>query len=125
VIPDGACVLTDTVSLTIAANRFMSRSASCATIVDTIGTSYSFSRGRNAVTGAGLVPALRDLWLSAFSSADYVWLSDLNARRIPWTPEIQSYFRTHFVLVPSFVDAPAKLYMRRPGDRIGASPDGA
>jgi alpha-1,2-mannosyltransferase len=124
VIPDGACVLTDTVSLTIAANRFMSRSASCATIVDTIGTSYSFSRGRNAVTGAGSVPALRDLWSSAFRSANYVWLSDLNARRIPWTPEIQSYFHTHFVLVPSFTDAPAKLYMRRPGGRSGESPDG-
>jgi hypothetical protein len=35
-------------------------------------------------------------WQDILSRADYVWLSPNNARRIPWTPELSSWFSAHF-----------------------------
>ena len=45
--------------------------------MDTIGTDYTLSHGRNGVNGAGNVPAVRQVWLSALSHAQYVWLAGL------------------------------------------------
>jgi glycosyl transferase family 87 len=111
VIPPGACVLTDTASFTIAANRFVSTMPDCPVLVDAIGTDYSLSHGHNGVTGADQVPAVRQLWAAAFAHAQYVWLSDLNRRRIAWTPPLTTYFRTHFQPVHT-PGAPPGLYIR-------------
>ena len=93
VIPPGACVLTDQASYTIAANRFFSARPGCVPMVDGVGSDYSLSRGRSAATGAGRVPAVRALWLSALRGAQYVWLSPLSYKRIPWgAREIAAYF---------------------------------
>ena len=67
--------VTDTVSYTIAANRFVSTVPGCPDVVDTIGSDYTLSHGRNGVSGAGDTPAVRQFWLSALSHAQYVWLS--------------------------------------------------
>lgn len=109
-IPPGACVLTDTVSLTVAADRFVSTEPGCPSIVDGVGTDYTLSGGRNGVTGAGAVPAVESAWLDALRQARYVWLSCAPAgaprcdattnRRIPWTPTISGYFAGHFRPVP-------------------------
>lgn len=109
-VPPGACVLTDTVSLTIAADRFVSTEPDCPSIVDGVGTDYALSGGRNGVTGAGAVPAVESAWLDALRQARYVWLSCTPAgsprcdastnRRIPWTPTISGYFAGHFRPVP-------------------------
>ena len=110
-IPPGACVLTDEVSLTIAADRFTSAVPGCSPMVDGVGTDYALSLGRNGITGAGAVPAVQSTWLSAFEHAGYVWLSSAADRRIPWTPAITGYFTHHFTAVP----APAltgRLYVR-------------
>jgi hypothetical protein len=111
-IPPGACVLTDEVSLTIAANRFRSADPDCPVPLDGIGTDYALSDGRNAVTGAGGVGAVASVWLAAFRHAQYVWLSGAADRRIPWTPAIRAYFARHFVPEP----VPG-LYVRRPACR--------
>lgn len=110
VIPSGACVLTDTASLTIAANRFVSTVPDCPALVDAIGTDYALSRGRNGVTGADQVPAVRQLWAAAFAHAHFIWLSDLNRRRIAWTPQLARYFQTHFQPVRT-PGAPPGLYV--------------
>ncbi len=111
VIPPGACVLTDQASYTIAANLFFSARPGCVPMVDGVGSDYSLSRGRSAATGAGRVPAVRALWLSALRGAQYVWLSPLSFKRIPWgTPEISGYFDRNFVPVPR---GPFGLYMRK------------
>lgn len=111
VITPGACVLTDTASFTIAANRFVSTVPDCPVLVDAIGTDYSLSHGHNGVTGADQVPAVRQLWAAAFAHAQYVWVSDLNHRRIAWTPLLTTYFRTHFRPVHT-PGAPQGLYIR-------------
>ncbi len=110
IIPPGACVLTDQVSYTIAADRFPSRPG-CPPIVDAVGSDYSLSGGRNASTGAGRSPAVRALWLAALHHAQYVWLSNLSAKRIPWSvPEISAYFHQDFRRVPG---GPVGLYVRK------------
>ena len=110
VIPPGSCVLTDQASYTIAANRFFSQRPGCVPMADGVGSDYSLSRGRSAATGAGGVPAVRALWMSALRGAQYVWLSPLSYKRIPWaTREISVYFDQNFVPVPH---GPFGLYMR-------------
>lgn len=121
VIPPGACVLTDTVSLTIAADRFVSTAPDCPVMVDGVGTDYALSSGRNGVTDAGSVPAVESTWLSAFEHAQYVWVScapvassaceSTTNRRIPWTPTITAYFDSHFRRVPA-PGLPGGLYAR-------------
>ena len=111
VIPPGSCVLTDQASYAIAANRFVSSRPGCVPMVDGVGSDYSLSRGRSAATGAQHVPAVRALWMSALRGAQYVWLSPLSYKRIPWAArEISVYFDQNFVPVPH---GPFGLYMRK------------
>jgi hypothetical protein len=117
VFAPGSCVLTDTVSYTIAANRFFSTEPGCPIMVDSIGTDYSLSHGENAANGAGSTPAVQRVWLSAFSRAQYVWLSGLWQRRLPWTYPIRSYFNAHFRLL--HFDASGRVY-----ERVGGLPHG-
>jgi hypothetical protein len=103
VIPPGACVLTDQVSFTIAANRFLSDLPGCPKVVDGLGTDLALSNGKNGVDGAGQVPAVRAVWSQALHTAQYVLLSStldgIEARRIAWTPSLRAYFGQHFTLV--------------------------
>jgi hypothetical protein len=100
IIPRGACVLTDEVSYTIAADRFLSSVPGCSPVVDGLGTDLALGHGRNGVTGAGRVPAVHAVWDEALRTAQYVWLSSkldsVEARRIAWTPALRAYFVAHF-----------------------------
>ena len=99
IVPAGACVLTDQASLTINANRFVSSVPGCPQIVDSLGTDLALSHGLKPGTGAARVAAVAAVWRSAFSHAQYVLLTRINARRIAWTPGIQAYFDANFVQV--------------------------
>ena len=97
IVPPGACVLTDQVSYTIAADRFYSTTPGCSLLVDSIGTDYALGHGRDASSGAARYPAVDAAWRTAFDHAQYVWLSvKYNPRRIAWTPALRSYFHQHF-----------------------------
>ena len=109
-IPAGACVFTDQVSYTIGINRFVSRAPGCSLMVDGVGTDYALANGRNGLTGAGQVPAVERVWMSAFRSARYVWLTGLSTRRIPWTPRLRAYFLANFV---PLTHGPDWLYVRK------------
>ena len=98
-IPPGACVVTDQVSMTIAADRFVSDVPGCPLLVDSIGTDYALSHGRNPVTGAAEFPAVVAVWRNALSHAQYVWLSGREALRVPWTPGLMAYFQQHFTQI--------------------------
>jgi hypothetical protein len=112
IIPPGACVLTDQVSVTLAANRFVSDVPGCSQMVDSLGTDLALSNGLRPTTGAGNVPAVAAAWDQAFSHAQYVILTATNGRRIAWTPALQAYLKNHFVQV---YRSPRKilLYVRR------------
>lgn len=115
IIPPGACVLTDMVSYTIAADRFYSSVPGCSRVVDGDGTDLALSDGRNGVTGAAQVPAVRTVWRRALRTAQYVWLSSwpnqVAARRIAWTPGLLADFSHHFRVVHE-AGVPGHLYRR-------------
>jgi alpha-1,2-mannosyltransferase len=108
-VPPGACVVTDQVSYTIAINRFTSDVPGCSVMVDGVGSDYALSGGHNALTGAGRVPAVEQLWMSAFRSAQYLWITASSAPRIPWTPRLRAYFLANFV---PLTEGPDWLYIR-------------
>ena len=120
IIPAGSCVLPDSVAYTIAADRFLSSVRGCPVIVDSIGTDYWLSHGRNGQTGAGRVPAVQRAWLTAFAHAQYVWLSGRAPLRIPFTHAISAYFSAHFRAVR--VDASGTLYKRAGAATRGGAP---
>jgi alpha-1,2-mannosyltransferase len=98
-IPPGACVVTDEVSLTIEADRFTSDVPGCPLLVDSIGTDYALSHGRNPATGAASYPALVAVWRDSLERAQYVWFSAKEAIRVPWTPALMAYFHQHFTQI--------------------------
>jgi hypothetical protein len=122
-IPPGACVVTDMASMTISADRFVSSVPGCPLIVDTTGTDYALSGGRNGWTGAAASPAVRRAWRSAFAHAQYIWLTRRrNQKWIPWTPSLAEYFHAHFVRVQDRIPtAPSGLFVRK---ELAAQPAG-
>jgi len=111
VIPPGACVLADEVSYLVLSDRFETRVPGCAEIDDGTGVNYALSHGLNSLTGAARVPAVAAVWRSAFTHAQFVWLSVHAYKRIPWDPALTAYFRAHFTRVPGLPDL--RLYRRR------------
>jgi hypothetical protein len=111
VIPPGACVLSDQMSLLISADRFVSSAPGCSVMVDGFGTSYALAHGQSSLT-AGQVPAVAAVWRQAFDAADYVLLTSYDPNRIAWTPQLWGYFRANFVPV-SGNWAPLQLYVRK------------
>jgi hypothetical protein len=101
IIPPGACVLTDQVSMTILANRFYSDVPGCSQMVDSLATDLALSNGKKPSDGAGYVPAVATFWRQAFAHAQLVLLSHNNAGRIAWTPALRAYFAASFVELKS------------------------
>jgi alpha-1,2-mannosyltransferase len=112
IIPPGACVVTDQVSVTLAANRFVSNVPSCPQMVDSLGTTLALSNGLKPQTGAGNVPKVATFWSQTFSHAQYLILTATNTRRIAWTPALVAYLNQDFTQV---YRSPRKLlvYVRK------------
>ena len=95
-IPAGACVVTDQISLTIAADRFTSARPGCPDVLDGLAQTLVLTDGVSVQGGAASMPRVVAAWRGILSRADYVWLSPNNARRIPWTPALTSWFDASF-----------------------------
>jgi hypothetical protein len=108
-VPPGACVATDQASYTIAIDRFLSAVPGCSLMIDGLGTDYALSNGQSPQTDADTSPALEAAWMSAFKAAKYAWLTSVSFRRIPWTPQLKAYFKSHFV---PLTEGPDRLYIR-------------
>jgi alpha-1,2-mannosyltransferase len=116
-VPPGACVLTDQVSVTLAANRFVSTDPGCPKMVDSLGSTLALSDGLKPQTGAANVPAVNAAWNQAFSHAQYVILTATNTRRIAWSPQLEAYFASHFT---QLYESPRRLILyARKGLRAG------
>jgi hypothetical protein len=110
-IPPGACVATDQVSYTIAINRFVSDTPGCTLMVDGVGSDYALS-GHNGLSITGRNAAVEQLWLSAFRTARYLWLTSQADKRIPWTPALLVYLHSHFRLLTATAEGPDWIYVR-------------
>jgi alpha-1,2-mannosyltransferase len=109
-IPPGACLVTDQASVSIAINRFASTRPGCPLLIDPVGTGYALTGGHDPRTSASRYPELVAIWHTAFSHAQYVWLSRRQGRRIPWTRALEIYFRDRFSRV--LVSPAGALYQR-------------
>jgi alpha-1,2-mannosyltransferase len=98
-IPPGACLLADEVSFAIMTDRLVSDVPGCSLLLDSTGTNYALSHGRDPETGAARYPAVDAVWTYAFDHAQYVWLSKLNNHRVAWTPALRTYFQAHFTAI--------------------------
>jgi alpha-1,2-mannosyltransferase len=101
-IPPGACVLTDTASVTIVIDRFSARSPGCPALVDAVGTLIATTDGKDFVAGPAALVGDTGAWQAAFQHADYVWLignAGYTGARIAWTPALYAYFVRHFRLI--------------------------
>lgn len=113
-IPPGSCVVSDTASLPLLANRFSSSAPGCTIMVDGLGTDLAISHGLTPETGAGAIPAVTSRWHQVISHAQYLWLSSEYTRRIPLTPALSGLVHRDFRLIYS--DAYGdKLYRRTTG----------
>ncbi len=111
-IPEGACVVTDETPLTISADRFAPLRPGCPDIIDSLATTLALSHGVSVQGGAAKSRHVVAAWQAILSQADYVWLSPGNARRIPWTPELTSWFRRNFRPVGRYAPNAGQLYVR-------------
>jgi hypothetical protein len=117
-IPRGSCVVTDEVSLTIAADRFTGYPASCPVIVDSLAQTLVLGNGVSVQGGAARMTGVVAAWKAWLSRADYVWLTPGrgpgggSARRIPWTPGLLGWFGQSFTAVGGYSWGTGQLYAR-------------
>jgi alpha-1,2-mannosyltransferase len=114
-IPPGACLLADEMSFAVMTNRLTSDVPGCSLLLDATGTNYALSHGRDPETGAARYANLDAVWTYAFDHAQYVWLTGLNKHRVAWTPQLTSYFNSHFVRIMRA--GPAGSLYRRVGQK--------
>jgi hypothetical protein len=114
VIPAGSCVVTDEASMAISANRFTAARPGCPNVLDGLAQTLVLSGGVSVQGGAARVPHAVAGWQSIMSRAHYVWLSPYNARRIPWTHALRSWFAAHFrrLHTPHGHGSLGRLYVR-------------
>jgi hypothetical protein len=109
VIPHGACVVTDEPTYTIISDRFVADSSKCPAMVDSYGEWLAADRRHPPPSPGPYPPGLVKAWRSWFSAADYVVLT--SQFRIPWTPELRSWFAGQFEPVSS---QGARVYRAKP-----------
>jgi hypothetical protein len=102
VIPAGKCLVTDQISMALAANRFTNEPAGCPVVMDSLAETLVLSNGVSNYGGATTMPHVVSAWQQIFAKADYVWLSPNNTRRIPWTHGLTTWFDAHFVKLPVY-----------------------
>ena len=111
VIPAGSCVVSDEVSLTIAANRF-STQPGCPAVLDSLATTLVEDNGISVQGGAKSSARAVAAWRWIFGHAEFVWLSSDSDRRIPWTSALTQWFHRHFRLLKVH-DGTGHVYQRR------------
>jgi alpha-1,2-mannosyltransferase len=99
-IPKGACVVSDEISLTIAADRFPAAAAGCPVVLDALAQTLVTSNGVSIQGGATALPQVTARWEAILSRAQYVWLSPTSDRRIPWSGPLKRWFTRAFRPVP-------------------------
>ena len=100
-IPPGACVLTDEISLAIAAGRFTAGRGNCPDVLDALAVTLVTDNGVSVQGGAAALPREAATWKALLGRARYVWLSGTSGRRIPWTPGLRAWFGRTFRPVPT------------------------
>jgi hypothetical protein len=94
VIPKGACVVTDEPAFTVIADRFVADRGDCPKMVDSYAEWLARDSNHPPPFPGPYDPELIEEWRSWFARAGYVVLTSMF--RVPWTPELRSWFASHF-----------------------------
>ncbi len=126
-IPPGACVLTDEISLAIAADRFTAGRGNCPDVLDALAVTLVTDNGVSVQGGAAALPREAATWKALLGRARYVWLSGASGRRIPWTPGLRAWFGRTFrpVPTPPGQRGAGQVYARRAEGAAAASSSSA
>jgi alpha-1,2-mannosyltransferase len=95
-IPPGACVVSDQVSLVVSADRFSPSKPGCPVVIDALATTLVLTHGTSIQGGANNDHAAVAQWQKILSKAQYVWLSPNHWRRLPWPSYEERWFNQHF-----------------------------
>lgn len=109
-VPKGACVVTDSASLTIMANRFSLGITGCPSVLDSFGTWIAADPAHPPTSGGPRDPALVASWKRWLGAADFVVMHSPMTFRIPWTPSLRSWFNANFAPVAGSSAAIYKRY---------------
>jgi hypothetical protein len=114
-IPLGACVVSDEISLAIAADRFTAGSGGCPDVLDSLAATLVAGNGVSVEGGARALPRVTAGWQAVFARARYVWLSGSSDRRIPWTAGLRAWFAGNFrpLNPPAGQHSEGQVYVRR------------
>ena len=106
--------MSDTVSLTVISNRFVSDVRGCPLVVDSFGTLIANTGGRDMRAGGRVLGGIARTWRSWFTRARFVWLDGSTFGRIPWSRSLATYFARRFRLIMPYggdgPGAPGGLY---------------
>lgn len=109
-IPPGACAISDAPILLVSANRYLANRPGCPAVVDPEGTLLALSVGAPRPASAAKVPGLAAIWRRWLARAEFFVESGTDARRVPWTAGLASWFAHRFIRLP---DPGASVYVRR------------
>jgi hypothetical protein len=98
-IRPGACVVTNDVPFTVAADRFFSSDPGCPAMVDAFGTLFAMTSGDQRSATPAMLRPVAALWQTTLQHAGFVWLTGDTAAQIPWNGSLYGYFRRHFRLI--------------------------
>ena len=114
-IAPGRCLVTDEVSLAIAAGRFSAGLAGCPDVLDSLAVTLVASDGISVQGGAASLARVTAAWKAILSRARYAWLSGASTRRIPWTPVLRAWFARTFqpLQPPPGRTSEGQVYLRR------------
>ena len=114
-IAPGRCLVTDEISLAIAAGRFSAGTAGCPDVLDSLAVTLVAGNGVSVQGGAASLTRVTATWKAILSRARYVWLSGASGRRIPWTPALRTWFDSTFrpLYPPPGQKSEGQVYLRR------------
>ena len=98
-VPKGRCVLEDSPTLALVADRFSPGTASCPTVVDAYGQWLALDATHPPPNVSGVSSAVPAAWQGWLARADYLVAVSPRSSYIPWTDALVAWFSTHYHLV--------------------------
>lgn len=97
-IRPGACVVSDGATPAIEADRLVA-ARRCPATVDVYGQWLAANPAHPPPYAGPFEPQLVRTWEAAMRQADYLLLAAPQSSFVPWTPQLRSYFWSHYALV--------------------------
>jgi len=119
-IPPGACVVSETPTLTIDANRFATTSPGCPGLVDAVGMWLADDARRSQASDAAPPASFSSVWQRYLVRADYVVMSVPYSDYIPWTTAMEEWFSRNY----RFVASTTSTYVYRRVRLVSPAPAG-